>query len=364
MNRTRLLTVAAAQATALALAAAPAAVAQTIGYAGADQPGDSQSYCAAGQPCTYVSDGGAQWTPPAGASIDSFTVHHGAVTGSQTATLDLVRYDGANWVVDSASQPGAESGGGQLSAGAGSDTFTLSAPLQVQQGEALAVTVTPADPGAAAANLLVSQSGAGGESRGCASAAAPGQALSCDSTPAMYDWVLALSADAVGAPSPGSSGSSGSGSSGSGGSTTIQPVSSTPITPYRAAQIAFYRATIIKRLPPAPPIAKLPSRGWAISAPAVCNALCVYAGTIIANNVGVWYYDGAADVATAARSLVLGSVRVSGKGRLRPRIVIKRSLRRKLLRARRAIRVVVLEKVVDRRYGFVKTRRQTLVLRP
>lgn len=144
-------------------------------------------------------------------------------------------------------------------------------------------------------------------------------------------------------------------------STTPDVSTSTTVDPYQAAQIAFYKATIIKPLPPAPPIRRLPASGWGIHAPAVCNALCVYAGTILAYNVGVWYSEASL---ARARTTTLGRVKVTGTGTLNPKITIRRAFRRKLLRAHRPVRLTVAETITDAQYGFVKRKTQTITLRP
>ena len=144
-------------------------------------------------------------------------------------------------------------------------------------------------------------------------------------------------------------------------SQTPTVVTAQTIDPVHAAQVAFYKATIIKKLPPAPPIAKLPAQHWGIQVPAHCNALCVYAGTIIAYNVGVWY---ASATVARAKTATLGTVHVGGTGDLHPKITIARRYRRKLARSRHAIRLTVVQKVTDSTYGFTKSRRQVLTLRP
>lgn len=371
---------------ALSLAVPSLAAQQQIGYTAGDLPGSANSYCAAGQACTYVSSGSAQWLVPADGTIASFTVSHGSFTGSQQVALLLVRYDDSgtgSWTVDQETSLFS-----LQNTSAASESFNVATPLQAKQGEALAVSVIP-DAGDTAANVLVN-TGAGGESLGsCPAAGAPssGQTFSggCQGTPAESGYVVGVSAALT---TPDQTTTSTQSTTSPSGQTTTTPQSSQttttngssqttttgptipwyqshPISAYKAAEIAFYKATIIQSLPPAPPIAQLPASNWSLNVPATCEAACVLVGTAEANLLGVLMLDPSAEADIAAsRTVTLGTLHVTGKGRLRGHLRIKPQFRRALLKAHRTIRLTIREKVVDKRYHFTKTRRQTLVLRP
>jgi hypothetical protein len=154
-------------------------------------------------------------------------------------------------------------------------------------------------------------------------------------------------------------------------STTPEVVTAPPIDPFEAAKIEFYKSTQIKKLPPAPTIRKLRSRGWGITVPARCTALCVYAGTLIARNVGIWYSDAYAFSAQAPardkakpKEITLGTVKITGTGDLSPKVTIRRAFRCRLLRARRPVRLTLTQKVTDSQHGFVTERTQKITLRP
>lgn len=141
--------------------------------------------------------------------------------------------------------------------------------------------------------------------------------------------------------------------------TTPTVDTSTTIDPVQAAKIAFYQATIIKPLPPAPPIRLLPAHQWSFTVPAVCNELCAAWSSVLAYNVGVWALD------ARARTTVIGQVRSSGPGGpLSLRLTIAPRFRSRLLRTHHRIRLVVRTQITDSAYGFVKSQQQTLTLRP
>jgi hypothetical protein len=293
----------------------------------------------------------------------------------------------------------AATGLGPLSSDAGADSFTLSPALPAQQGESLAVTVVP-DAQDYADGVIVSTPGSGGSSQGCElQDPATGTAFSnssCSIIPT-DDASLALSVHLIttgtttttGGPTTTTPGGSTtttpggttttptgttttSGTGGDGG--TIDPYQAQQIAEYKAAQIKFYKATLIKPLPPAPPIRKLPALGWGFTGAASCSALCVLDGTILAENIGLWNTDGLVFFAGDARAAhharaaavntftKIGGVRLVGRGRLRPKLSISPRYRSRLLHASRGVRLVIVERVTDRKYGFRKTRQQVYVL--